>query len=221
MLNEARGGGSISSEYRDLLGGLEKEGRVEVREGTEAIGATWDDRSRTWNLRTNTSLSLERVDHVVYATGISSDFHSIPLIQELINRGEIETVGGMPVLTDDLQMSVEVPFFVTGRLAGLRLGIGAANLEGARMGVERIAWKVRELLREKGWGENEVDVGEEGDIGYGSENGREEKGGVEVDMRRLGLGMENQFEVLELSDDEGSVHDVWVVMSKYVLDIVF
>ena len=41
---------------------------------------------------------------------------------------------------------------------------------------ERIAWKVGELLREKDWGENEVDVGKEGDSGYGSENGREEMG---------------------------------------------
>jgi len=134
MLNEARGGESITPKYRDLLRGLEKERRVEVGEGTEAIGATWDDRSQTSNLRTNTSLGLEGADHVVYATGMSSDFHSIPLIQELINRGEIETVGGMPVLMDDLQMSAKVPFFVTGRLAGLSLGHGSANLEGARMG---------------------------------------------------------------------------------------
>ncbi len=44
---------------------------------------------------------------------------------------------------------------------------------------------------------------EEGDSGYGSENGREkkekEKGGV--DMTRLGLGMENRFGVLELVDE--------------------
>lgn len=43
----------------------------------------------------------------------------------------------------------DVPLFFTGRCAGLRLGPGAANLAGARMGAERIAWKVEELLGEK------------------------------------------------------------------------
>jgi hypothetical protein len=32
-----------------------------------------------------------------------------------------------------------VPLFVTGKLAALRLGPGAANLGGARLGAERIA----------------------------------------------------------------------------------
>ena len=33
---------------------------------------------------------------------------------------------------------------------------------------ERIAWKVGELLREKDWGENEVDVGERVTVGMGA-----------------------------------------------------
>jgi hypothetical protein len=83
-------------------------------------------------------------------------------------------------------------FFFTGWLAGLRLGTAAGNLEGARQGAERIAWKVGELLkRSKG-------SSDEGDSGYGSEWSGED----EVDRRRLGLGFENQFGVLGLSDDE-------------------
>ena len=73
---------------------------MEVREGTVVIGATWDDRLQTRNLRTNTSLGLEGGRSCAYAMGISSDFQCIPLIQEFISRGEIETVGGMPVLKD-------------------------------------------------------------------------------------------------------------------------
>lgn len=41
----------------------------------------------------------------------------------------------------------EVPLFVTGRFAGLRLGPGAPNLVGARIGAERIAWNVEAVLK--------------------------------------------------------------------------
>lgn len=40
----------------------------------------------------------------------------------------------------------DIPLFFTGKCAGLRLGPGAGNLAGARMGAERVAWKVEELL---------------------------------------------------------------------------
>lgn len=46
--------------------------------------------------------------------------------------------------------SDDVPLFVTGRLAGLRLGPGAPNLVGARVGAERIAWNVDDVLEKLG-----------------------------------------------------------------------
>lgn len=46
----------------------------------------------------------------------------------------------------DLSWCPNVPLFVTGRLAGLRLGPGAANLSGARTGAERVAWAVQSVL---------------------------------------------------------------------------
>jgi len=55
----------------------------------------------------------------------------------------------------------EVPLFVTGRLAGLRLGPGAPNLVGARIGAERIAWNVEDVLKKlrrmEGRGQGEQD----------------------------------------------------------------
>jgi hypothetical protein len=44
----------------------------------------------------------------------------------------------------------DVPLFVTGKLAGLRLGPGAPNLVGARIGAERIAWNVEDVLKKLG-----------------------------------------------------------------------
>lgn len=58
----------------------------------------------------------------------------------------IKTKQGLPCITDDLMWRADVPLFMTGRLAALRLGPGGGNLEGARMGAERIAWGLEELL---------------------------------------------------------------------------
>lgn len=40
----------------------------------------------------------------------------------------------------------DVPLFVSGKLGMLRLGPGAPNLEGARLGAERIAWGLDDVL---------------------------------------------------------------------------
>lgn len=53
--------------------------------------------------------------------------------------------------------SDEVPLFATGRFAGLRLGPGAPNLVGARIGAERVAWGVEDLLKKAGRGAQGAD----------------------------------------------------------------
>ncbi|KAG9887287.1 hypothetical protein KCU90_g19325, partial [Aureobasidium melanogenum] len=62
--------------------------------------------------------------------------------------------------TDDLMWKENVPLFVTGRLAALRLGPGAGNLAGARSGAERIAWAIEDILP-KGHGRKEDDEEED------------------------------------------------------------
>ena len=68
-------------------------------------------------------------------------------------------------------------------------------MEGARQGAERIAWKIGDFIneekstRERKWSESS-------DSGYGSV---EEEG---FDMRRVGLGQENQFSLLDVSDED-------------------
>jgi hypothetical protein len=190
MMRDARGGGSITPEYKAILNKLVKERKVELVERTNVVGAEWDDDSLKWRLKTNPLVEdMPTIDHVVYATGIAADFNSVPAVKQLMEDVPVEMVGGMPCLTNDLMWSEEMPFFVTGRLAGLRLGPGAANLEGARQGAERVAWKVGDLLME--W-KGSLD---EADSGYGNEQDGE------VDSRRLGLGRKNQFEVLGLESD--------------------
>jgi hypothetical protein len=189
MVKEARGGGSITPEYRKILAGLIKQGRLELRECTQITGAQWDEEARVWELETQPPIEGLRVDHVVYATGIPVDFRDIPALECLRQAATIKTVGGMPCLTNDLMWSEDMPLFFTGRLAGLRLGPAAGNLEGARQGAERIAWKIAELL------------GSNGEVYSGAIGGQaKEQDQDEVDCRRLGLGFENQFGMLDINE---------------------
>jgi hypothetical protein len=203
MVRDARGGGSITPEYKKILQAHEAKGRVSIHTETQITGTSWDEKSQTWEIETEPWVEgLPRIDHVVYATGLQVDFKSIPAIQPLLEVKDLRCVGGMPCLTDDLMWSNDIPFFVAGRLASLRLGPAAGNLEGARLGAERVAWKLGELLRE--WNREDSDdmesLGkEEGDSGYGSAGSGGEE---EVDSRRIGLGMENQFALLEVENQE-------------------
>jgi hypothetical protein len=52
----------------------------------------------------------------------------------------------------------DVPLFVTGRLAALRLGPGAGNLAGARSGAERIAWAIEDVLPKEDGRQEEDDM---------------------------------------------------------------
>ncbi|KAF7934269.1 uncharacterized protein EAE97_008629 [Botrytis byssoidea] len=197
MYKEARNGGSVNSEYHHILKTHISKGGVSLHEYINITSASWNTGSQSWEVETSPELlNLPAFDHVIYATGFDINFEKIEAVQPLIKKYGIETVGGFPRLTHDLSWSDEVPFFVTGRLASLRMGPASPNLEGARMGAERIAWKVGELL-----GRGEPDTkGERRDSGYSSIDGRTEG----VDFRRLGLGIENQFDVLDLG---GSTSD--------------
>lgn len=188
MLRDARGGGSVTPEFKKILLSLVSKGLMELRERTLVSSAVWDEKTKSWDVNTEPAMEFPRIDHVVYATGVSSDWNLIPSIMSLSRDYPMKTVGGMPCLTNDLMWNEEVPFFVTGRLAGLRIGPGAGNLEGARQGSERIAWKVVELLK---------DGVCQPDSGYGSDWDQ----GDDVDRRRLGLGIENQFGVLNSDCD--------------------
>lgn len=192
MMRDARGGGSVNPEYRGILQTLVKEGRVKVWEGMEVRGARREggDGGSTgrWVLELQGREEEGKkdeivVDRVVYATGVVADINRVEAVRPLLEQFPIETVGGMPCLTKELMWNEEVPFFVTGRLGGLRLGPAGPNLEGARLGAEFIAGKIASF-----------DSGLDRDVA--------EDVSKEVDMRRLGLGRQNQFEVLKLDETD-------------------
>ncbi|KAI9763254.1 MAG: hypothetical protein M1835_007878 [Candelina submexicana] len=151
MVQEARNGGSITPIIHKVLQSHIRAGKVSLHTHTIVTSQHWDHLLKSWTLITSPEIpDLPTFDYIYYATGISSDFSTLSLVQKLLAKVDLPIKGGLPCLTDDLMLADNVPCFVTGRLAALRVGPGAGNLEGARAGAERIAWKIQELLGSNG-----------------------------------------------------------------------
>ena len=151
MYAQARNGGSVTPRYRKVLDAHVASGRVVLHTHTTLASVSWNESQEAWtNVKLSTDAAVSSVDYIVFATGVQTDIRTIPFLSSLHAQHPIDTVGGLPCLTDDLKWNDAVPLFVTGRLAGLRLGPGAPNLVGARIGAERIAWNVEDELKKLG-----------------------------------------------------------------------
>ncbi|KAF7715660.1 Uncharacterized protein PECH_001262 [Penicillium ucsense] len=147
MIINARNGGSITPRYTKIVKEHVSRHRASVHTHTEITSHSFNPDTQLWTLSTDPPIpNLPPVDYVYFATGARSDIREMPLLSNMHNQYPIETIGGLPCLTDDLMWRHDVPLYITGRLGGLRLGPGAPNLEGARLGAERIAWSLEEVL---------------------------------------------------------------------------
>ncbi|KAJ9213460.1 hypothetical protein DTO166G4_4903 [Paecilomyces variotii] len=150
MIQKARNGGSITPRYHKILKQHVARGRLSIHTHTVIVSKEFDPSSKTWTLTTDPPIpDLPRIDYIYFATGAKSDVSSLPCLQNMNRDYPIDIRQGLPCITDDLMWKHGVPLFVTGRLAALQLGPGAANLEGARLGAERIAWMLEEILGDK------------------------------------------------------------------------
>lgn len=141
----------MTPRYRKILDAHVASGKISLLTRTMLQSVTWDAHTKTWtSVVSAPDVSFPQMDYIVFATGIQTDIKTIPFLQTMQQQHPIETIGGLPCLNDDLEWNDDVPLFVTGRLAGLRLGPGAPNLVGARVGAERIAWNVEDVLKRLG-----------------------------------------------------------------------
>ena len=148
MIQTARNGGSITPQYLKILKQHVTRRRVSIHPRTVICERTYCPDSQTWRLTTDPPIpDLPPIDYIYFGTGMKSDLTELPMLQRMIHDYPIEIKQGLPCITDDLTWQPNLPLFVTGRLAALRLGPGGANLEGARMGAERIAWGLEEMLK--------------------------------------------------------------------------
>jgi len=149
MIQSARKGGSITAPYAKLLQQYEKAGRLVIHTNTVLSSHRYDSETVTTTISTCPYVKeMEKVefDHIYFATGMPISIDTLPFMKTLMDKYPIDVCGEMPCLTHELAWKEDVPFFVTGRLAGLRVGPGAGNLEGARNGAERIAWGLEDWV---------------------------------------------------------------------------
>ena len=125
---------------------LISDGRLEIHTNTTISSRVFDDQRQVWKIETEPRVKIPEIDYIYFATGVMTDYQKIPYLQTLLKKHPIDGVNGLPCLTDDMAWNDDVPLYASGKLAGLRVGPGAANLVGARIGAERIAWSIQEYL---------------------------------------------------------------------------
>lgn len=151
MIQTARNGGSITPHYQKILKEHTAKGRLSIHTQTVITSKYFDPETQTWKIATDPPIEdfPEHIDYICFATGMKVNVNEMSLLQSMNRDYPIESINGLPCLTDDLMWKAGVPLFVTGRLASLRLGPAAPNLEGARLGAERVAWALQDVLGER------------------------------------------------------------------------
>lgn len=155
IIKTARGGGSIPSAYMKKIQPHISSGKLKMFQNTILTGAQFesegDGENGVWRVTTEPPLdNLPPFDYIYFATGIQSDFKTLPYLQNMLKDYPIQGFGGFPCLNEDLMWQDDVPLFVTGRLASLRIGPAAPNIGGARIGAERIALALDEAISRPG-----------------------------------------------------------------------
>lgn len=155
MIEDAREGGSVNPQYHKVLMTLISKGKVELHKHSEIKNKEWDSASQMWSSvaiidkKTNQLKTLENITYVVYATGSRPNIEGLQMMKNICQSYPIDIIRGVPCLTDDLQWNSEIPLFFLGRFAMLKTGPSSANLDGARIGAERLGYIITHL-RETG-----------------------------------------------------------------------
>lgn len=158
MIQSAREGGSFNPEYYKLVMKHVKNKKLNLNTHCCIKEQEWDEDTKTWNLKLETTETdkltgdikktyedLSDIDYIYFATGVFADVPKLPFLQSIMKSHETDFVSGLPCLTDNLQWNEDIPLFMTGKNAFLRMGPVSANLAGARLGAERIGWYIDEL----------------------------------------------------------------------------
>ena len=182
----ARGGGSITPRFVKVSEQHVQSGKLSIHPHTTVEQTNYDPLEQTWLIKTSPPiLDMPPIHFVYFATGVQSNVEKLSYLQKIVEKFPVECFDGMPALTDDLMWKPDVPLFLSGRFAALRVGPGAANLEGARLGAERIVWGLQDVLGDEHLG---VSADEEGssDVAVGQSE------------YRFAAGIGSRYESLEV-----------------------
>ena len=152
-IRKARGGGSITPAFHKRLKRHAKLGKLALCEETRLVDARFNELPASqgcggvWSVTTSPSIEgIPDMDYIYFATGVETDFRSLPYLQSMLRKYPVDSCGAFPCLNEDLMWKDGVPLFMAGRLAALRLGPAAPNLGGAQLSAERIAWGLEDTI---------------------------------------------------------------------------
>jgi cation diffusion facilitator CzcD-associated flavoprotein CzcO len=134
LVQQARGGGSVTPEVGLQLRRAMRDGNLHLRQGCQIRQATWT--GTAWQVRYDTG-EIDWCDRLWLATGTRLDVTADPLFRDILATYPNPVVRGLPVLDERLRWN-GCPLFVMGGLAALQVGPVARNLSGARMASDRI-----------------------------------------------------------------------------------
>lgn len=148
LIKEARGGGLINPEYHKILKNHIASGKLQLRCFSLIEHGSFEDGKWTLEVKSiesgkNESTTTLSCDYVCCATGILADLEGLGFMKPILDEHPIDIVQGLPCLTDHLQWNDTIPLFMVGKNASLRIGPTSANLDGARLGAERVGWKIQ------------------------------------------------------------------------------
>jgi hypothetical protein len=118
-------------------------------------------------------------DAVEIACGSAFDVATHPVLGLMVGRGNVEVLGGYPVVQSDCRLSQGSRIFVAGRGAMIAVGPCGGNMVGMRTSAERICGAVAGIIA----GDRSVPSGVDGAEGecFGDEGGKKESDGRAFD----------------------------------------
>jgi cation diffusion facilitator CzcD-associated flavoprotein CzcO len=135
MVAEARGGGAMTEEIRDLLEPFRVNGTLRYRARCQV--RSLEPREGRWRADCGWGRHLD-ADRVWLCTGNRLDLRSHPVFTGLTEKHPLQVVDGLPILEEDCRWP-GLPLYFMGTPAALRVGPTARNFPGARQAASRIA----------------------------------------------------------------------------------
>merc|ERR1719174_562615 len=134
MIKQTRGGGSVPPFYMEQVLHAESNGSLKIKVCEVQVRNVLED-----GVEVEIDGCIERFDLVVSACGHRPDCTQLPLVQDLLENSATQITGGLPHLSEDLQLGVHKQLFVIGSLASLQVGPDAGNLMGIRRAAQILA----------------------------------------------------------------------------------
>ena len=138
MVQKARGEGSVTPEIAEALAKARSDGKLHLQTG---VNIRHIDGNSVLQVKTTESM-INDVDLVVLATGFRFDLHRYRFLSELTEQHKIQTLRGLPILDNRLQLLPVQNLFGSGVMAQLEIGPAAGNVAGISLAYERMREKV-------------------------------------------------------------------------------